>query len=192
MDRTDFLTARIKAVHDLLKLPSTKRLARTCLRDLVGKELLARAEKDFARAKQVRLISFVDDPMMNESQAARWKAIKRPFAEAIKASRTESVKRRKETMADLTTQLMLIDELPEADRAFFYSDDIEGRLVVQDSYDARSVVRLYRQGIIEPEWVREAPKFQQREALAEAYRRRTASSAMTADEGAPEGSAGAN
>jgi len=165
--------------------PKAKKLSVRYFTTLVGPKLAKEAFDEIHLAGQWKhiMMPFVVDPTMTPAQMAIWKDLQPHWAEAIRqARRARPVRAKFKTAYDqIVLQMMKLDSLTDDEKRLFYDDSLLDRVVPDVGWHPRLVVQTFRQSVIEPPWIREAPFFQQRAALTKALRARLAAHKVAAE-----------
>lgn len=178
---------RIHYEFVVLGEPKAKKLSVRYFTALVGADLVKEAYDEIHLAGQWKhtIMPFVVDPTMTPAQLAIWDALQPHWAEAIRqARRTRPVRTKfKEAYDQILVQMMKLDSLTDDEKRLFFDDNLPDRVVPEVGWHPRLVMQTYKQAVIEPPWIREAPIFQQRGALTKALHARLAARKADDEEG---------
>lgn len=165
--------------------PKAKKLSVRYFTALVGPELAKDAYDEIHLAGRWKhiMMPFVVDPTMTPAQKAIWKDLQPHWAEAIRQARRARPVRAKFKAAydQIVFQMMRLDSLTDDEKRLFLDDSLLDRVVPDVGWHPRLVVQTFRQSVIEPPWIREAPIFQQRAALTKALQARSAAHKVAAE-----------
>jgi hypothetical protein len=169
--------------------PKAKKLSVRYFTALVGADLAKEAYDEIHLAGQWKhiMMPFVVDPTMTPAQLTIWDALQPHWAEAIRqARRARPVRTKfKDAYDQIVVQMMNLDSLTDDEKRLFFDDTLPGRVVPEVGWHPRLVVQTFKRSVIEPPWIREAPIFQQRAALAKAWDARLAAHKADDEEGQP-------
>jgi hypothetical protein len=166
--------------HEIMALgqPKAKKLSVRYFTALVGANLAKEAYDEIHLAGRWKhiMMPFVVDPTMTPAQLAIWDALQPHWAEAIRqARRTRPVRPRfKAAYDNLVVQMMNLDSLTDEEKRLFFDDTLPDRVVPEVGWHPRLVLQTFKKGVIEPDWIRLSPIFQQSAALLKALEARGA------------------
>ena len=155
---------RIHYEIEALGLPKAKKLGVRYFTALVGADLAKEAYDEIHLADRWKhtIMPFVVDPTMTSAQKAIWDALQPHWAGAIRQARRDRPVRAKfkEAYDNIVVQMLKMDGLTAEEKRLFFDHTLP--------------MRTYKQSVVEPPWIREAPIFQQRTALTKALQARQA------------------
>lgn len=165
--------------------PKAKKLSVRYFTALVGAGLAKEAYDEIHLAGRWKhiIMPFVVDHTMTPAQLVIWKDLQPHWAEAIRQKRrTRPVRTKfKEAYDQILVQMMKLDSLTDDEKRLFFDDNLPDRIVPEVGWHPRLLMQTYKQGVVEPPWIREAPIFQQRAALSKALRARLAAHKVAAE-----------
>lgn len=168
--------------------PKAKKLSVRYFTALVGADLVKEAYDEIHLAGRWKhiIMRFVVDPTMTPAQKAIWDALQPHWAEAIRQARRDRPVRAKfkEAYDNIVVQMLKMDGLTAEEKRLFFDDTLPDRVVPEVGWHPRLLMQTFKQGVVEPPWIREAPIFQQRAALIKAHARLAARKAED-EEGQP-------
>tara|TARA_R110002124_G_scaffold250518_2_gene415581 strand:+ start:5544 stop:6113 length:570 start_codon:yes stop_codon:yes gene_type:complete len=166
--------------HEIMAFgqPKAKKLSVRYFTALVGADLAKEAYDEIHLADRWKhtIMPFVVDPTMTSAQKAIWDALQPHWAGAIRQARRDRPVRAKfkEAYDNIVVQMLKMDGLTAEEKRLFFDDTLPDRVVPEVGWHPRLLMRTYKQSVVEPPWIREAPIFQQRAALTKALQARLA------------------